>query len=60
MEKCFCIVVFEEIGFIFLVEKGILNWFLISNRLKELLEECLFLLGSEKSIKLFFLVNIGC
>ena len=59
VEKCLCIVVSEETGSISLAEKGTLNRPLTSNKLKELLEERLFLSGSEKSTKSLPLFNIG-
>ncbi|NEQ36454.1 MAG: TIGR00159 family protein [Okeania sp. SIO3I5] len=59
VEKCLCIVVSEETGSISLAEKGTLNRPLTGNKLKELLEERLFLSGSEKSTKSLPLVNIG-
>ena len=59
VEKCLCIVVSEETGSISLAEKGTLNRPLTSNKLKELLEQRLFLSGSEKSTKSLPLVNVG-
>ncbi|MGK7919507.1 MAG: diadenylate cyclase CdaA [Trichodesmium sp.] len=59
VEKCICIVVSEETGSISLAEKGSLNRPLTSNKLKELLEERLFLSGSDKSTKSLPIVNIG-
>lgn len=59
VEKCLCIVVSEETGSISLAEKGSLNRPLTSNKLKELLEERLFLSGSEKSTKSLPIVSIG-
>ena len=59
VEKCLCIVVSEETGSISLAEKGTLNRPLTSNKLKELLEERLFLSGSEKNTQSLPLLNIG-
>ena len=59
VEKCLCIVVSEETGSISLAEKGSLNRPLTSNKLKELLEERLFLSGNEKSTKSLPIVSIG-
>ncbi|MGB3507984.1 MAG: diadenylate cyclase CdaA [Microcoleaceae cyanobacterium] len=59
VEKCLCIVVSEETGSISLAEKGILNRPLTSNKLKELLEERLFLSGTEKSAKSIPIVSMG-
>ncbi|MCL2924297.1 MAG: diadenylate cyclase CdaA [Trichodesmium sp. MAG_R04] len=59
VERCLCIVVSEETGSISLAEKGTLNRPLTSNKLKELLEERLFLSGNEKSTKSLPLFKIG-
>ncbi|NEP04088.1 MULTISPECIES: diadenylate cyclase CdaA [Okeania] len=59
VEKCLCVVVSEETGSISLAEKGTLNRPLTSNKLKELLEQRLFLSGSEKNTKPFTILNLG-
>ncbi|MDJ0516461.1 MAG: diadenylate cyclase CdaA [Trichodesmium sp. MO_231.B1] len=59
VEKCLCIVVSEETGSISLAEKGTLNRPLTGNKLKELLEERLFLSGSEKSTNSIPILSLG-
>ena len=59
VDRCLCIVVSEETGSISLAEKGILNRPLTGNKLKELLEERLFLSGSEKNTKSIPIFSLG-
>ncbi|MGD1717091.1 diadenylate cyclase CdaA [Hydrocoleum sp. CS-953] len=59
VEKCLCIVVSEETGSISLAEKGTLNRPLTGNKLKELLEERLFLSGSEKNTNSIPILSLG-